>query len=91
MVRKMELSNRSKDVQSTSMRRLRLPWYKNPRSFIRSSKLVELIFVVILQDPRVVDAMLPYMLSLYGNAHSRTHPYGWESEQAVEEARKVDF
>ncbi|KAL2887413.1 putative cysteine desulfurase protein [Ceratocystis lukuohia] len=38
-------------------------------------------------DPRVLDAMLPYYISVYGNPHSRTHAYGWESEQAVEEAR----
>ncbi|KAK9670106.1 hypothetical protein RND81_13G177800 [Saponaria officinalis] len=38
-------------------------------------------------DPRVVDAMLPYYLSQYGNPHSRTHLYGWESESAVESAR----
>lgn len=40
-------------------------------------------------DPRVLDAMLPFMSSLYGNPHSRTHAYGWESEEAVETARKV--
>ncbi|XP_067652288.1 cysteine desulfurase-like [Haliotis asinina] len=39
-------------------------------------------------DPRVLDAMLPYMVSLYGNPHSRTHAYGWESEAAMEKARK---
>ena len=39
-------------------------------------------------DPRVLDAMLPYMTEQYGNPHSRTHMYGWESEQAVETARK---
>lgn len=39
-------------------------------------------------DPRVVDAMLPYMLGKYGNPHSRTHSYGWETEQATEEARQ---
>ncbi|KAJ3006126.1 cysteine desulfurase [Thoreauomyces humboldtii] len=39
-------------------------------------------------DPRVIDAMLPYMTQLYGNPHSRTHQYGWESESAVEVARK---
>ncbi|KAJ2957381.1 hypothetical protein NQZ79_g6890 [Umbelopsis isabellina] len=39
-------------------------------------------------DPRVLDAMLPYMTDLYGNPHSRTHQYGWESERAVEEARE---
>lgn len=39
-------------------------------------------------DPRVLDAMLPFMTERYGNAHSRTHMYGWEAEGAVEEARK---
>jgi len=38
-------------------------------------------------DPRVLDTMLPWMTSLYGNAHSRTHMYGWESDSAVEDAR----
>lgn len=38
-------------------------------------------------DPRVLDAMLPYFLSRYGNPHSRTHLYGWESDEAVENAR----
>ena len=38
-------------------------------------------------DPRVLDAMLPYYISQYGNPHSRTHLYGWESDDAVEVAR----
>ncbi|KAF2269942.1 cysteine desulfurase [Lojkania enalia] len=38
-------------------------------------------------DPRVLDSMLPFMTSLYGNPHSRTHAYGWETEKAVEDAR----
>lgn len=38
-------------------------------------------------DPRVLDAMLPYFTGLYGNPHSRTHAYGWETEKATEEAR----
>ncbi|GIL81259.1 hypothetical protein Vretimale_1181 [Volvox reticuliferus] len=38
-------------------------------------------------DPRVMDAMLPYMTEQFGNPHSRTHLYGWESEEAVEDAR----
>ena len=38
-------------------------------------------------DPRVLDAMLPYMTSYYGNPHSRTHAYGWESESAMEKGR----
>lgn len=40
-------------------------------------------------DPRVLDAMLPYMTNMYGNPHSRTHAFGWESEKAVEHAREV--
>lgn len=39
-------------------------------------------------DPRVLDAMLPFLTSYYGNPHSRTHSYGWESESAMEKARK---
>lgn len=38
-------------------------------------------------DPRVIDAMLPYFVDQFGNPHSRTHLYGWESEEAVEKAR----
>lgn len=38
-------------------------------------------------DPRVLDAMLPFLTGLYGNPHSRTHAYGWETETAIEEAR----
>lgn len=40
-------------------------------------------------DPRVLDSMLPYMVAQYGNPHSRSHAYGWESEAAMEKARKV--
>ncbi|XP_078803992.1 cysteine desulfurase [Oryzias latipes] len=39
-------------------------------------------------DPRVLDAMLPYQVNYYGNPHSRTHAYGWESETAMETARQ---
>eukprot|EP00124_Ichthyophonus_hoferi_P000193 Ihof_evm30s6 gene=Ihof_evmTU30s6 len=39
-------------------------------------------------DPRVVDAMLPYMTQFFGNPHSRTHQYGWEATDAVEYARE---
>ena len=45
--------------------------------------------MLALQDPRVLDAMLPYLTSFYGNPHSRSHAYGWEAEEAVEKARKV--
>lgn len=40
-------------------------------------------------DPRVLDAMLPYMTNQYGNPHSKTHAYGWETEKAVDAGRKV--
>uniref|UniRef100_A0A671RK03 NFS1 cysteine desulfurase n=1 Tax=Sinocyclocheilus anshuiensis TaxID=1608454 RepID=A0A671RK03_9TELE len=42
-------------------------------------------------DPRVLDAMLPYQVNYYGNPHSRTHAYGWESETAMEKVRKVSL
>ncbi|WFD33216.1 cysteine desulfurase [Malassezia cuniculi] len=38
-------------------------------------------------DPRVLDKMMPYFINQYGNPHSRTHAYGWETEAAVDEAR----
>jgi cysteine desulfurase len=38
-------------------------------------------------DPRVVDAMIPWMREHFGNPASRTHAYGWEAEEAVEKAR----
>eukprot|EP00968_Pinguiococcus_pyrenoidosus_P006982 scaffold462_cov195-Pinguiococcus_pyrenoidosus.AAC.52 len=38
-------------------------------------------------DPRVLDAMLPWQTYEFGNPHSRTHQYGWDTETAVEEAR----
>lgn len=38
-------------------------------------------------DPEVLNSMLPYMVQMFGNPHSKTHAYGWEAEKGVENAR----
>jgi len=38
-------------------------------------------------DPRVVDAMVPWLKEHFGNPASRSHAWGWEAEEAVEAAR----
>lgn len=69
---------------------------QNPDKFAQLKELKQRPLYLDVQatspmDPRVLDSMLPFMTNMYGNPHSRTHAYGWESEKAVEDAREVLF
>ena len=39
-------------------------------------------------DPRVLEAMMPYLTDVFGNSASRNHPFGWAAEEGVDYARE---
>ena len=38
-------------------------------------------------DPRVLEKMIPYFTDIFGNPHSRNHLFGWQAEEAIDQAR----
>lgn len=83
-----------RNIQSTAQRLTEVTEYESPitdeykRGPMEGRSLYLDAQATTPLDPRVLDKMMPYLTSFYGNPHSRTHMYGWETEAAVELARK---
>jgi len=79
--------NKSTISNSITNKTNKLPFVINGTTFEHRSIYLDMQATTPV-DLRVVDKMLPYLTEYFGNAHSRTHLYGWETEKAVEEARE---
>lgn len=58
--------------------------FKVSRSFFSATKTLYFDYQATTPlDYRVEDAMNPYLLQNFGNPHSKTHKFGWDSSKAV--------
>ncbi len=55
-----------------------------PKYLFSSNRVIYLDYQATTPvDYRVMDAMTPYMLQYYGNPHSKTHQYGWDTSKGI--------
>lgn len=74
-------------IRITKQNRICLKYIINTARYLTTKPIYLDTQATSILDPRVTDSMLPYMIDKYGNPHSRTHHYGWDSEAGVENAR----
>jgi cysteine desulfurase len=86
MLKRLNLVSRKLDIQFTSSVRSLSSSQKSSTNVVSRPAYLDFQATTPL-DPRVLDAMLPFSIGRFGNPHSRTHSYGWETEAAIEKAR----